>query len=154
MTSWPPLTHHPKLPGASRWVKEEVILPLTHIARETRNPNSVTSTNRIPEPHMLHDGLYPEHISKMANRLLELAHLRKRNIKSYYNTVGVRGELEWNHIEKLKNFVDEGVTGKGDPYLQDRLAEGHVIDMRKIWSLARATPASYLPQPILASCRL
>ena len=131
VTSWLPLTRHPKLSRTNGRVEEEVILPLTHVAGDTPNSSNVTSAGRIPKTRVLR-GLDPKHIGKMADRWLEHARLHKGNVGRHYDTVRIRCKLKRDHIIELEDVIDKRMKGKGDPCLQDRLAEGHITDRREM----------------------
>lgn len=109
--------HHPNLSRASRWVNEEIILPLTNVDRGTPNPNGVTSTSCVQEPRMLCEGLDPKYIGKMANRRLEPVCLYECDVECHYYTVRVWGELERDHVEELEYLVNKWMKRKGDPCL-------------------------------------
>ena len=96
---------YPKFPRTRKRVKEEIVLPLTNIARQSPNLSSVTATSQVPKPHVLCNGFNPENIGKMPNRWLDPTCLWKRNEEYHNHAVRVWGELEWDDAKELKDLI-------------------------------------------------
>ena len=64
--------------------------------------------------------------------------------------MGIWRKLKGDNVRVIEDLDNKKVKREEDPCLQDRLAEGHIVEKGEVRSLIFGSPASRVPQPKLA----